>query len=150
VNIVIENHNDLRELLNREDAGELILDFYKKIDLDKVTEISKPADRGEFIDKIFFLELFLSYSSVLNQFQGNKKILNDSILRTHDTCLEIDKEMGKDYYCGYPINTKILAMGRALDQLKGRKTAYPALEEMDLSQLTNDQYQEIIDEVRRF
>ena len=149
LNVVIENHNGLRELLNRNDAGESMLNLYNKIDLNEVIKIKEPVDRGEFVGKIFFLELFLCYPKILNQFKGNEKILIDSILRTYDTCQEINKKAGKDYYCGYSINTKILAMGRALDQLKGRKTAYPALEEMDLSQLTNDQYQEIINEVRR-
>ena len=148
LNVVIENHNGLRELLNRSDAGELILDLYNKIDLNEVKEIKESAGRGEFVGQIFFLELFLSSSSILNQFQGNEKILIGSILKTYDTCLEINKGSEKDYYCGYSVNTKILAMGRALDQLKGRETTDPALKEMDLSLLTNDQYQKIVNEAR--
>jgi hypothetical protein len=148
LNVVIENHNGLRELLNRSDAGELLLDFYNKIDLNKIKEITESADRGEFVGQIFFLELFLSYPSVLKQFQGNEKILIDSILKTYDTCLEMNEKSEKDYYCGYSVNTKILAMGRALDQLKGRETTAAALEEMDLSQLTEEQCQEILNEAR--
>lgn len=43
LNVIIENHNGLRELLNRIDAGKLIFDFYNKIDFDRITKISKPA-----------------------------------------------------------------------------------------------------------
>ena len=148
LNVVIENHNGLRELFNRSDAGELLLDFYNKIDLNKIKEIEKSADRGEFVGQIFFLELFLSYPSILKQFQGDEKILISSILKTYDACLEMNNESEKDYYCGYSINTKVLVMGRAIDQLKGRETTDAALEEMDLSQLTGDQCQEIINEAR--
>jgi len=147
--IVIENYNGLRELLNRNNAGELILNFYQKIDLDKVTEISEPADRGKFVGKIFFLELFLSYSSILDQFQGNEKSLINSILKTYDTCLEINEKNGKNYYGGYAIGTKVLAIGRALDCLKSRETTDQAIEEMDLSKLTDENYQKIIEEARQ-
>lgn len=149
LNVVIENHNGLRELLNRDDAGELILDFYQKIDLDKVTEISESVDRGEFVGKVFFLELFLSHSNTLDQFQGNEKRLIESILKTYDTCLGINEKSGKDYYCGYAIGTKVLAIGRALDRLKSRETTDPAIEEMDLSKLTDENYQKIIEEARK-
>ena len=149
LNVVIENHNGLRELLNRKDAGKLIFDFYKKIDLNKITEISESADRGEFVAKSFFLELFLSHPNILNQFQGNEKELIKFILRTHDTCLEINAKTRKDFYCGYAIGTKALAIGRALDRFKGRKTTEPALEEMDLSKLTDENYHKIIEEARK-
>ncbi len=125
-----------------------MLDFYKKIDLDKITEISEPADRGEFVAKTFFLELFLSHPNILNQFQGNEKELIKYILRTHDTCLEINATTGNDFYCGYSIRTKALAIGRALDRFKGRKTNDPALENMDLSKLADEQYYKIIEEAR--
>lgn len=148
LDVVIENHNGLRELLDRKDAGKLMLDFYKKIDLDKITEISEPADRGEFVAKTFFLELFLSHPNILNQFQGNEKELIKYILRTHDTCLEINATTGNDFYCGYSIRTKALAIGRALDRFKGRKTNDPALENMDLSKLADEQYYKIIEEAR--
>jgi hypothetical protein len=149
LNVVIENHNGLRELLNRKDAGKLILNFYKKIELDKITEMSKPADRGEFVGKVFFLELFLSHSNILNQFQGDEKQLIDAILKTYDTSLEINKKNDRDYYCGYAVGTKILAIGRALDRLKGRATTDPAIETMDLSKLTDAAYQRIIEEARQ-
>lgn len=148
LNVVIENHNGLRELLNRKDAGGLILDFYKKVDLNKITEISESVDRGEFVGKVFFLELFLSHTNILNKFQGNEKELIKSILRTHDTCLEINAKTGNDFYCGYSIGTKVLSIGRALDHFKGRKTDDPALKEMDLSKLSNEKYHKIIEEAR--
>lgn len=149
LNVIIENHNGLRELLDRKDAGKLILDFYKKIDLYKITEISEPADRGEFVAKTFFLELFLSHSNILDQFQGNEKELIEAILKTHDNCLGINATTGNDFYCGYSIRTKALAMGRALDRLKGRKTDDPALEQMDLSKLTGENYYKIIEEAKQ-
>ncbi len=149
LDVVIENHNGLRELLDRKDAGELMLDFYKKIDLDKITEISEPADRGELVAKTFFLELFLSHPNILNQFQGNEKELLKSFLKTLDSCLEINATTGNDFYSGYSIRTKALAMGRALDRLKGRKTDDPALEQMDLSKLTDENYHKIIAEAQR-
>lgn len=149
LNVVIENHNGLRELLNRKDSGRLILDFYKKIDLNKITEISEPADRGEFVGKIFFLDLFLSHPNILNQFQGNEKELIKSILRTHDNSLGINAKTGKDFYCGYSISTKALLIGRALDHFKGRKTDDSALKEMDLSKLSNEKYNKIIQEARK-
>jgi len=37
LDIVIEYHNGLRELLNRKNAGKLILDFYNKIELNRIT-----------------------------------------------------------------------------------------------------------------
>lgn len=143
---IIENHNGLRELLKRNDAGELILDFYKKIELNKVTEISEPAARGEFVGKVFFLELFMSHPNILNQFRGNEKRLIGSILKSYYTCLEINEKNGRDYYCGYAIGTKILAIGRALDRLKGKETTDPAIETMDLSKMTDVGYQRIIEE----
>jgi len=149
LNVVIENHNGLRELLYRKDAGRLILGYYKKIDLNKIIEIAEPASRGAFVGKIFFLELFLSHFNILNQFQGNEKELIKTIIRSHDTCLEINAKTGKDFYCGYSIGTKALAIGRALDRLKGRKTDNPALEEMDLSKLSDENYHKIIEEARQ-
>lgn len=146
LNVVFNNHNGLRELLNRKDAGKLILDYYKKIELDKITKISEPADRGEFVGKVFFLELFLSHSNILNQFQGDEKQLINAILKSYDTSLEINKKNEKDYYCGYAIGTKVLAIGRALDRLKGRVTTDPAIEAMDLSKLTDAVYQRIMEE----
>jgi hypothetical protein len=149
LNVIIENHNGLRELLNRNDAGKLILDFYSRIDFDRITKISKPADRGAFVAKAFFLELFLSHSNILNQFQGNEKELIKSIIRTHDMCLEINAKNGRDFYCGYSIRTKALAIGRALDRFKEKITTNPALEEMDLSKLTDENYHNIIEEARQ-
>lgn len=149
LSVVIKNHNGLRELLNRKDAGELIFSFYKKINLNIITELNEPADRGGFVATIFFLELFLSHPNILNQFKGNEKELIKSILRKHDTCLEINLQTGKDFYCGYAIRTKALAIGRALDLFKGRKPTNPALEEMDLSKLTDDNYHTIIEEARQ-
>jgi hypothetical protein len=150
LNVVIENHNGLRELLlNRNDAGKLLLNFYQKIYFNKITEIGKPTARGEFVAKAFFLELFLSHPNILNQFQGNEKELIKTILRSHDTCLEINAKTGKDFYCGYSIGTKALAIGRALDRLKGRKTDNLALEGMDLSKLTDENYHKIIDGARK-
>ncbi|MDW7679440.1 MAG: hypothetical protein SCK70_02680, partial [bacterium] len=108
-----------------------------------------PADRGEFVAKAFFLELFLSHPNILNQFQGNEKELIKFILRTHDTCLEINAKTRKDFYCGYSIGTKALAIGRALDRFNGRKTTEPAFEEMDLSKLTDENYNKIIEEARQ-
>lgn len=149
LNVIIENHNGLRELLNRNDAGKLIFDFYKKIDFERITKISKPADRGAFVAKAFFLELFLSHPNILNQFQGNEKELIKYIIRTHDTCLEINARNGRDFYCGYSIRTKALAIGRALDRFKGKITINPALEEMDLSKLSDENYKKIIEEARK-
>lgn len=148
LNVVIENHNGLRELLNRKDAGRLILDYYRKIDLNKITEISQPAERGEFAGKIFFLELFLSHPNILNQFQRNEKELIKTILMSHDICLDVNARTGRDFYSGYSIGTKVLAIGRALDRLKGRGTNDPAIEKMDLSKLSNDEYKRIIEEAR--
>lgn len=149
LNVVIDNHNGLKELLNRSDAGELILDYYRKIDLEEVIKMDKPADRGKFVGKVFFMELFLSHPNILNQFQGNEKRLIESILKTYDTCLGINKKSGKDYYCGYAIGTKVLAIGMALDRLKSRETTDPAIEDMDLSKLTDEHCRKIIEEARK-
>jgi hypothetical protein len=148
LNVIIENHNGLRELLNRKDSGKLLLNYYKKIDFTKITEISALSERGEFVAKIFFLELFLSHPNILNQFQGTEKELIKSILITHDTCLQINAKNGKDFYCGYSILTKALAIGRALDRFKGRRTTNPALEQMDLSKLSDENYKKITKEAR--
>lgn len=149
LNFIIDNHNGLRELLNRKDSGKLILDFYNKIDVHKITEITELADRGAFVAKAFFLELFLSNPNILNQFQGNEKELIKFILRAHDTCLELNIQSGEDFYCSYSIRTKALAIGRALDRLNGRKTTNPAIDEMDLSKLSDENYHKIIEEARR-
>jgi hypothetical protein len=149
LNVVIENHNGLQELLNRKDAGKLIFDYYKKIDPNKIIEISELTDRGEFVAKVFFLELFLSHTKILNQFQGNEKELINAMLKTHDTCLEINKKNGKDYFSGYSIGTKALVIGRALDRHYNKTTSDPALEQMDLSKLTDANYYKILEEARK-
>jgi hypothetical protein len=138
----------LSELLNRQDAGKLILNYYKKIDLNKITTISQLAERGEFVAKVFYLELFLSHPNILNQFQGNEKELIKAILLSHDICSRINSETRSDIYDGYAIGTKALALGRVLDRLKGRKTNNQAKEEMNLDRLTMENYKRIIEEAR--
>jgi len=150
LNIVIENHNGLRELLNRKDAGELILDFYKKIELERITKTNILIDQGKFVAKIFFLELFLCHTNIMNQFQGNEKELVKSILKSHDTCLEINSKSGTIFYCGYAIGTKILTMGRVLSRLKDSESIDPALAELDLTKLTTENYNKIIEDARKF
>jgi len=150
LNVVIENHNAMRELLNRKDAGKLIFNYYRKIDLNKITEINEPADKGKFAAKVFFLELFLSHANILDQFQGNEKDLIKGILRSHDICIDINVKYGKDFYSGYSIGTKALAIGRAIDNAKSRKSIEPAIEKMDLNRLSKEFYEKIIDEARKF
>ena len=149
LNVVIDNHNGLKELLNRSDAGELILDYYRKIDLEEVIKMDKPADRGKFVGKVFFMELFLSHPNILNQFQGNEKRIVAAILQTYDTCLEINEKNERDYYCDYSIGTKIIAIGRGLDYLYNRETTDTAIKDMDLSELTDEHCRKIIEEARK-
>jgi hypothetical protein len=150
LNVVIENHNGLRELLNRKDAGKLILSYYKKIDLNGVTDLNDLVGRGEFVAKIFFLELFLSHPNILSQFHGNEKELIKTILMSHDICLDINAKTGKDFYSGYSIGTKVLAIGKALAYYKGIRIIAPAVDQMDLSKLSNERYKVIIDEARNY
>ncbi len=149
LNVIIENHNGLREMLNRKDTGKLLLEFYKKIDPNKVVEKTELVDRGVFVAKTFFLELFLSHPSILNQFQGNEKDLIKAIIRTHDACLEINTKSVKKLYSGYSIRTKVLALGRALDRFKNKETNDPALLDMDYSKLSSENLLRIIDEARK-
>jgi len=149
LNVVIENHNGLRELLGRNDAGKLIFDYYNKIDLNKITEISEPANRGKYAAKVFFLELFLSHHNILNQFRGNEKELIKGILRSYDFCLDINAKTEKNLYSGYSIDTKTLAIGRMLDNLKGRQSTNPAIEEMNLGKLSREENKRIIEEARK-
>lgn len=149
LNVVIENHNGLRELLNRKDAGELILEYYQKINLEEVVKMDEPADRGKFVGKVFFLELFLSYPNIMNQFQGNEQRVIAAILQTYDRCLKINEENERDYYCGYSIGTKIMAIGRGLDHLNNRETTDMAIEDLDLSKLTDEHCRKIIEEARK-
>ena len=150
LNIVIENYNGLRELLfNRNDAGILLFNYYDKINFNKILEISKPADRGEFVAKIFFVELFLSHPNILSQFQGSEKVLISALLQAHSTCKGINAKAGKEFYSGYSIKTIALVLGRAINRFMGRETIDPALQEMDLSKLTDEKYYTIIQEAQK-
>jgi hypothetical protein len=149
LNVVIENHNGLRELLNRKDAGKLIFDFYQNIDLNKIIEIRESADRGEFAAKVFFLELYLSHNNILNQLKGKEKELIKAVLMSHDICLNINVKNGKDFYSSYSIGTKALTIGRALANYEGNKTTEPAIEKIDLSKLSNENYKIIIEQARK-
>lgn len=148
--VVIEHYNGLAELLSRKDAGELVLNFYKKINLNSITTIKEPVSRGEFAGQVFFLELFLSTPQILKQFRGQEERLIQAVLHTYDTCLEINARTDKTYYSGYSMGTKVLVMGRVIDQFYSRKTVDPALKGMDLSQLTDEKYQNIIQAARQF
>lgn len=149
LNVVISNHNGLRELLDRKDAGRLILDFYRKIDPNKITTIKELIERGEFEGKIFFLELYLSHSNILRQMRGKETDLIKAILMSHNICLDINSKTGKDYYSGYSILTKALVIEKALVQYKGLKESEAKIQNLDISSLSNKKYKKIIEEASR-
>lgn len=46
-------HNGLGELLNRHDAGVMMLDYYLNIDLEKVKTYTQSIEIGQFVAQIF-------------------------------------------------------------------------------------------------
>lgn len=149
LNVVIEQHNGLRELLNRKDSGEQILNYYNKIDLKKVTEINEPVKRGEFVAKIFFLELYLSHFNIIKQFEGNEIDLIKSILLSHEKCLQINSEHDEELYSDYSLRTKALLIGCALEKLKGIKMVELELERLDVTKISNTKYMQLIEVAKK-
>jgi len=141
-------HNALRELLNRHDADAMILDYYRSVDLEKVKTYTQSIEIGQFVAQIFFLELFMSYPSVLNQFKGDEKALIKAVLKSHNRCLSINAEKDRTWYCGYSIGTKALVIGRILEQYEGSKLNNPAIDRLDLRKLTKCDYDGIIRKAR--
>lgn len=149
LNVVNEQHNGLRELLNRKDSGEQILNYYNKIDLKKVTEINEPVKRGEFVAKIFFLELYLSHFNIIKQFEGNEIELIKSILLSHEKCLQINSEHHEEFYSDYSLRTKALLIGCALEKLKRIKMVELELERLDVTKISNTKYMQLIEEAKK-
>lgn len=70
----IRQFNGLSELLNRGDAGKELLDRYQRISPLKADELGTDFQKGDFGYELSYLELILSYDSILSSFTENEQV----------------------------------------------------------------------------
>ncbi|MCK5817066.1 MAG: hypothetical protein KAH15_03590 [Candidatus Marinimicrobia bacterium] len=148
LNAVIGNYNALNKLLNQNDAGRIMLNYYNSINPQEVTSKKDLIQKGEFAGRILFTELFITYPKVIEQFKGNEKEVINSILDSYDKCMEVNRALGKEYYSNFDFGIKVLTIGRLQNQAKGNENTNLAIKNLDLHELTDELYQDILNKAR--
>jgi hypothetical protein len=96
--------------MSRKDAGSFLLKKYMNMSLDGFNPLWPLERQGKFVDKFYYMELFLSQPVIMQSFNENeRKILLKESLRKFD--LKYSRE---DLFGGHNRSATIWMMARAL------------------------------------
>ncbi len=73
--VTVRRYNVLKELLNRNDVGKVVLSKYLRIDPENLKQDWSVIEKGKFITDFAFIEFLLSQSEVLKNLSKNEKKL---------------------------------------------------------------------------
>jgi hypothetical protein len=127
---MVQSFNGLRELFKRNDAAVAIINYYKKLNPGQIELIKTSIDKGAFIYKFVFLELYLTQPSILNQLHGKEKIIIKEVLEKFNMCIQVNSTEDKYVYSMFPLNVKGLLIAVLLNNMNDNsvrdlKTSYP-------------------------
>jgi hypothetical protein len=130
LDVMAEKFNGLRELFKRNDAADVIFNYYKKINPAQVDSIENSIDKGKFTFNFTFLELYLTQPALLNQLQGKEKPVIKEVLEKFNSCNRVNSSKDKYVYSMFPLETEGLLIAVLLNSMKDNsvgslKTAYP-------------------------
>jgi hypothetical protein len=106
-----QNKNDFNgflELFKRKDAGKELISFYSKINPGEVMSMKSNLDKGNFMFRIFYLEILLAQKDLLSTLNQEEQ----RILLTE--CLEKIQEKNNALYSRFQTQTTYLIMTRIL------------------------------------
>ncbi len=113
-----KRYNVLRELLQRKDAGEIILSYYGSINPEDVATKENDLDKGKFITDMAFVEIILSQTQIINSMKDKKKIVNTTLEKINEKEKLTNKGIVDDFW----EDTGVILIGRIL--MEDNKTLY--------------------------
>ncbi|HYQ57115.1 MAG TPA: hypothetical protein VEP89_07185 [Draconibacterium sp.] len=98
--------NGYRELIKRDNAAEELLKLYKNMDPTSIPKDGSILEKGDYVFKFSFIELFISYPMVVEKCSTNEKmeIVNELLLKKEK------KKSRPDWYENTGIRTNYLAI----------------------------------------
>jgi hypothetical protein len=114
IEAIRRDFNGLSTLLTRPDAGTLLLERYQAMDLNEVQEKPTPAERGDFVSRVRYLEIILAQPEILSQLS-----LEERTVLLQEAMVKRDEKLALLAYYGYTgLEPTALLAGRIL-QLEG-------------------------------
>jgi hypothetical protein len=102
--------NGIQELMSRKDAGLYLFKKYAEMSLDDFNPLWSLETQGEFVEKFYYMELFLVQPTIIKSFsKEERKILLKESLKKFDM-----KRSREDLFGGFNAGASIWVMARVL------------------------------------
>jgi hypothetical protein len=102
--------NGIQELMSRKDAATFLLKKYTNMSLDGFNSLWPLERQGKFVDKFYYIELFLSQSVIMQSLsKSERKLLMEESLKKYDL-----KNSREDLFGGHNRSATIWVMARIL------------------------------------
>lgn len=100
--------NGFQELFHRKDAGKELVNLYSEINPGELKLMKSDLDKGNFMFRIFYLEILLAQNDLLNTLSNEeqKNLLSE--------CLDKAREKSNYLYSSFQTQTTYLIMARIL------------------------------------
>ena len=107
---LVANYNGLQELINREDAAEVIFKKYSDTPILGFSRSTAPGDKGRYSFKVMFLEILLAQESIISNLSSSSKSQVAEVMFKN---VEL-KAKNNQVYGYYSIMAPALAVSRML------------------------------------